>query len=239
MIAAFVSVLMHDWVDALIILGIIFISAVLSFVQEYRASHAVEKLRQRVSVKTIVVRNGQIQICSHEEIVQGDVVKLSAGSLIPGDGILLEAKDFFVSQALLTGETFPVEKQPGVVSESAGLAERSNCVFMGTSVRSGTATVLIVNTAQETFYGQIAGKLLLRSPETDFEHGLKHFSGLLLRIMVDVVLSVLAANIFLHRSTIDTLLFAMALAVGLSPDFSLPFSASPWHTARVKWPGAP
>ncbi len=216
--AALVSVLVHDWIDAAIIIGIIFISAVLSFSQEYRASNAMEKLRHRVSVKAVVMRNGKPQNCPIEHIVQGDIVRLSAGSLMPGDGILIEAKDFYVSQAILTGETFPVEKQPGLASKDAILAERNNCVFMGTSVRSGTATALMVNTGRKTYYGQIAEKLLARPSETDFERGLKRFSGLLLYIMIAVVVTVFAANIMLHHPTMETFLFAMALSIGLSPE---------------------
>ena len=128
--AAVVALIVHDWLDALIVLAIVLITAVLSFIQEYRATHAVEKLRQRVSVKSIVVRGGERLSIPAEEVVPGDIVLLTAGSLIPGDGRLIEAKDFFVSQALLTGETYPVEKQPGIVATNAGLVERSNCVFM-------------------------------------------------------------------------------------------------------------
>jgi len=216
--AALVAVVVHDWLDALVVLGIIIISAVLSSIQEYRASNAVEKLRRRVAAKATVLRDGHAQVMSIEAVVPGDVVQLSAGSLVPADGILLEAKDFFVTEALLTGETFPAEKQPGLVGENAGLAERSNCVFMGTSARSGTATALIVHTGRETAYGQIAGTLALRPPETELDRGLRRFGGLLISVMLTVVVTVLAVNILLHRPTIDTLLFAMALAVGLSPE---------------------
>jgi Mg2+-importing ATPase len=104
-------------------------------------------------------------------VVPGDVVLLSAGSLVPADGLLLEARDFYVNQAVLTGETFPVEKKPDPVSAHAGLTERTNCVFMGTNVRSGSARALIVRTGKATAFGQIAERLTLRPPETDFERG--------------------------------------------------------------------
>lgn len=216
--AALIAVIVHDWLDALIILGIVFISAVLSSAQEYRASNAVDKLRRRVSAKTKVLRDGKLQIIPTEEVVPGDIMLLSAGSLVPADGVLIEAKDFFISQALLTGETFPVEKQPIVSTINATLAERNNCVFKGTSVRSGTATALIVHTGRNTTFGKIAESMTLRPPETDFERGLRHFGGLLMRIMMIVVLAVLTVNVVLQRPTIETLLFAMALAVGLSPE---------------------
>lgn len=216
--AAVVAFVVHDWLDALIVLGIVFITAVLSFIQEYRATQAVEQLRKRVAVKTTVLRGGHDLTIPVEEVVPGDIVLLTAGSLIPGDGVVLEAKDFHVSQALLTGETYPVEKQPGISSDSASLVERTNCVFMGTSVRSGTATALIVHTGRATQFGQIAGSLVLRPPETEFERGLRQFGALLVRIMVMIVLAILAINIALQHPTIETVLFAMALAVGLSPE---------------------
>jgi Mg2+-importing ATPase len=150
--------------------------------------------------------------------VPGDIVLLSAGSLIPADGVVLEAKDFFVNQAVLTGETFPVEKEPGIVAADAGLAERGNCVFMGTSVRSGTARVLIVQTGKATVFGQIAGKLALRPALTDFERGIQRFGYLLTRFMLVMVVFVLAVNILSHKPPISSLLFALALAVGLTPE---------------------
>ncbi|MBU1057753.1 MAG: magnesium-translocating P-type ATPase [Proteobacteria bacterium] len=216
--AAVVALIVHDWLDALIVLAIVLISAVLSFVQEYRATNAVEQLRQRVSVKTTVRRDGERRLIHSEEVVPGDIVELTAGSLIPADGILLAAKDFYVSQALLTGETFPVEKRPGLAAESASLVERHHCVFMGTSVRSGMAMALIVHTGKNSNFGQIANTLALRPPETEFERGLRHFGALLVRVMVVIVLAVLAINIALQHPTIETVLFAMALAVGLSPE---------------------
>ncbi len=216
--AAIVAFVVHDWLDALIVLAIVFITAVFSFIQEYRATNVVEKLRQKVSLESAVLRGGEMLSVPSGQVVPGDIVQLRAGSLIPADGIVLEAKDFFVSQALLTGETFPVEKQPGIAAENASLVERLNCIFMGTSVRSGTATALIVRTGKSTNYGQIAETLALRPPETEFERGLRHFGALLLRIMVIIVLLILIINIILQHPTIETVLFAMALAVGLSPE---------------------
>lgn len=216
--AALVAFILKDWLDALIVLAIVFISAVLGFIQEYHATSVVNKLRQRVSVKTAVLRGAQTLAIPSEDVVPGDIVKLSAGNLIPADGILIDAKDFFVSQALLTGETFPNEKRPGMSAENASLAERHNCVFMGTSVRSGVATALIVHTGRNTSYGQIADTLALRPPETEFERGLRRFGAMLMHIMIVIVLAVLAINIALQHPTIETMLFAMALAVGLSPE---------------------
>ena len=212
-----VSAIVRDWADALIILAIVLGSALLSFVQEYRASSATEELRAKVRVRAVALRDGQPQSIPVEEVVPGDVVLLSAGSLVPADGVLLEARDFYINQAVLTGETFPVEKRPGVVSPEAGLAERSNCVFMGTNVRSGTGHALIVQTGGGTVFGEIAGRLSLRPPETEFERGIRRFGYLLSEVMMVLVLSVFAVNVFCHRPVVDSLLFSVALAVGLTP----------------------
>src|ERR1044072_1965317 len=157
--AAVISLMVGEWTDASIVLAVVFGSTVLGFAQEYRVSNAVEKLRSRITIKSSVLRGGQPQLLPAEQVVPGDVVLLSAGSLIPADGVVLAANDFFVNQAVLTGETFPVAKQPGMVPVNASLAERTNSVFMGTSARSGTAQVLIVETGKATVFGQIAERL--------------------------------------------------------------------------------
>jgi len=215
--ATVVSAFLKDWVDAVIILLIVLGSALLSFYQEFNASNAAEKLRAQISLKTQALRHGKSVSVPTEEIVPGDVVLLSAGSLIPADGRVLEAKDFFVNQAILTGETFPVEKSPGMVPETASLPERTNTVFMGTSVRSGTAKVLIVETGVHTAFGQIANRLALRPPVTEFEHGIKHLGYLLTEVMLFLVLGIFAFNVFFHKPVLESLLFSMALAVGLTP----------------------
>src|SRR5690606_8849562 len=217
-VACLVSLLVAEWLDALIVLAIILLSALLTALQERRASRAVEALRAQVALTAKVRRDGQLREIPASQVVPGDVVELSAGSLVPADGLLLEARDCFVAQGLLTGESAPVQKLPGVAKIDASLAERSNCLFMGSSLRSGTARLLAVRSGAASEYGRIAQSLTLRPPETEFERGLRHFGALLLRVMLLIVLGVLAANILLQRPTVDTLLFAIALAVGLSPE---------------------
>ena len=216
--AAVVSALTQAWVDASIVLIIVVVSAVLSFVQEYNAGNAVEKLRSQVTLKTSVVRDGQAQSLPAEEVVPGDVVLLSSGSLIPADGLVREAKDLFVNQAVPTGETFPVEKTPGVVAARSNLSERTNTVFMGTSVTSGTGRVLVTRSGNTTAFGEIAAHLTLRPPETEFEHGIRHFGYMLTQVMILLVLVVFAINVILHKPAIDSLLFSVALAVGVAPE---------------------
>ena len=215
--ATIISAFLQDWVDAIIILVIVLGSTILSFYQEYSASTAAEKLKQRIQITSKVLRDGSIQDVPAENIVPGDIVQLSAGSLIPADGVILSAQDFYVNQSVMTGETFPVEKSPGVVAASASISERSNYAFMGTDVRSGSATILIAKTGAATLYGQIASQLNLREPETDFEQGLFHFGNLLTTTMLVLVLFILGFNIIFSKPVIDSLLFAIALAVGLSP----------------------
>ncbi|HET7087340.1 MAG TPA: magnesium-translocating P-type ATPase [Anaerolineae bacterium] len=216
--AVAVSAFVKEWTDAAVILTIVVGSALITFSQEYSATNAVEKLRARLTYTVMGQRDGRPQSVPAEAIVPGDVVMLSAGSLIPADGVVLDARDFFVNQAVLTGETFPVEKKPGTAPESASLTERTNCVFMGTTARSGAARVLIVQTGAATAYGQIADRLSLRPPETEFERGIRHFGLMLTQVMVALILVVFAMNVISAKPPIDSLLFAIALAVGISPE---------------------
>ena len=216
--AAGVSIFVSEWTDAAVILAIVIGSGMISFLQEYSAGNAIARLRERLTHRVTVVRSGRTGEVPSQSIVPGDLVLLSAGSLIPSDAVLLDAQDLFVNQAVLTGETFPVEKRVGEVKSDAPLAERSNCVSMGTSVRSGTGRALTVHTGAATEYGQIAGKLGRRTPETEFERGIRQFGLLLSRLMVGLVLIVFAINILSEKPPVDSLLFAIALAVGISPE---------------------
>jgi Mg2+-importing ATPase len=215
--ASIMSAFLRDWTDSLIVLGIVLASATLSFYQEFNAGHAAERLRAQVQVKARLLRNGAAQTVPMADVVPGDVALLSAGSLVPGDGVILEAHDFFVNQAVLTGESIPVERMSGVVGAAATLNDRSNVVFFGTNVRSGTASVLVVHTARATVFGQIAHRLSLRPPETEFERGLRRFGYLLSEVMLVLVLLVFGINVFFHKPVLDALLFSLALAVGLTP----------------------
>ncbi|PZW64697.1 Mg2+-importing ATPase [Pseudomonas sp. URMO17WK12:I6] len=215
---ALVALVVGDWLDAAIVWCIVLISAVLSAWYENRASTAVEQLRSKIALQATVRREGKTLDVAADQVVPGDILLLSAGSLIAADGRVLQALNCFISESLLTGETFPVEKLPGDCAPDATLGQRHNCVFMGTSVRSGTAEVLVTRYAEESEIGHIAKTLSLRPPETEFERGLRHFGGLLLRVMLVITIVVFGINILLHRPTLDTLLFAIALSIGLSPE---------------------
>src|SRR5688572_17382315 len=216
--AAIASGLTQEWFDAGMVLVIVVTTVVIGFVREYSAETAARALRARVHVRARVLRDGRAADLALTEIVPGDVVLLAAGSLVPGDAVLLDATDFFVSESALTGESFPVEKRPGVVAGSAALSERTNCVFFGTNVRSGAARCLIVDTGSRTAFGAIAGRLAQRAPEAEFDRGLRHFGYLLTTAMLVLVLVVFAAHMLRGRPAVETLLFSIALAVGLSPE---------------------
>ena len=215
---AAVSLLLREWVDASIILLIVGGSGLLSFAQEYRASQAVSALRQRLALKVKVLRGGAEAILPVISLVVGDIVQLSAGNLVPADGLVLAAQDCLVTQAALTGESLPVEKLPGVLPVNAPVAERTNALFMGSSLRSGTATMLVIETGYRTQFGMIANRVGAADEETEFTRGVRKFGAMLVRVMIVIVLAVLMINQLMGRSIIDSLLFAVALAVGLSPE---------------------
>ena len=216
--AAAVSLALQQWVDSAIILAIVLGSTLLGYFQEYRASAAVEQLKRRLVLTCRVIRDGVERKVPVGNVVPGDVIMLSAGDLIPADGLVIEAEDFLVNEATMTGESFPVEKRPGTVNPEATLSARTNAVFLGASVQSGEAKVLVVETGLRTAFGAIAARLRTREPETDFGRGVRQFGYLLIRAMVVIVLFVLTVNLLLSRPVIESLLFAVALAVGLSPE---------------------
>jgi len=216
--AAVISGLSGEWVDAAIVGLIVLATVGIGYSREYSAQTAAEALGKRVKTRSTVLRSGSSASVPVEEVVPGDVVLLCAGSIVPADAVILEATDCHVSEAVLTGESFPVLKLAGTSAPDAPLAKRSNCVFMGTNVRSGTAHCLVVATGADTEFGDIAGRLSLRPPETEFERGVRRFGYLLSSAMLVMVLLVFVAHVFQGRPPIETLLFAIALAVGLSPE---------------------
>jgi Mg2+-importing ATPase len=215
--AAILSFALHDAADALIILAIVFMSGLLGFWQERGASRAVEKLLAMVQVKATVFRDGVPEEIPQEEIVPGDVVVLKAGDTIPGDCAILEARDLFVDEAALTGETFPAEKTQGKHPAETPMASRANALFLGTHVVSGQARAVVVRTGRTTEFGKISERVKLRPPETEFERGVKRFGYLLMEVTLLLVISIFAVNVFLKRPVLDSFLFALALAVGLTP----------------------
>ncbi len=219
--AAIVSAATGEAASALIIALIVTISVVLDFVQEFRAGQAAERLAARVAVRATVLRDGAPCRVPATAVVPGDVLLLAAGDLIAADAVLIEAHDFFVNQSQLTGEAFPVERQAAVppLAEDAPLdTDRTDAVFMGGSVVSGRARALVRRTGAATAIGQIAGALGRDPPATAFERGTRQFGFLIMRLTFALVLFVLLINAAFQRPLIDSFLFAVALAVGLTPE---------------------
>ncbi len=217
LVAAGLSFFLRDPTDTLIILIIILASGLLGFWQERGAANAVEKLLAIVKIKAAVLRGGTATEIPVEDIVPGDVVTLRAGGRIPGDSVILGSRDLFVDEATLTGETYPIEKSAGVVAPETPLARRHNTLFMGTHVVSGSATALVVCTGAASEFGQVSARLVLRAPETEFERGIRRFGYLLLEVTLILVLAIFAINVYLARPVLDSFLFTLALAVGLTP----------------------
>ena len=217
--ASAVSALTGEVAGFLIIWAIVLVSVTLDFVQEYRAGRAAERLKQAVMVRATVLRDGQQRNIPMTELVPGDVVLLSAGDLVPADCRLLEAKDFFINQALLTGESYPVEKfareLPAPVED---ISQAGNAVFMGTSVISGMAKAMVCRIGSDTAVGDIADALEAKAPPTAFELGAHRFGMLIMRLTILLVLFVFLVNAFFHRPFLESFLFAIALAVGLTPE---------------------
>jgi len=218
LVASAVLALTGDVTSFFIISVIILISVTLDFVQEHKAGQAAERLRQSVEVRVQVLRDSKPCEIPLAELVPGDIALLGAGDLIPGDGFLMEAKDFFVNQALLTGEPYPVEKIPGELPGEPEILSAHNTVLLGTSVISGTAKVLVCRTGKNTVLSDIADTLIAKAPPTAFEQGTRHFGMLIMRLTVLMVFFVLLVNALFHRPWLESFLFAVALAVGLTPE---------------------
>lgn len=216
--AAIVAAATGEFANAAIVLTILGASVFIGYQREYSAHAAAAALRARIKTRAKVVRDGREQQVPVEAIVPGDVVLLSAGSLVPADALILETTDCYVSESVLTGESFPVEKAANVVAADAPLSKRSNCVYLGTNVRSGTLRCLVVATGGSTQFGAIAHRLTLDRPQTEFDRGIRNFGYLLTSAMLVVVLLVFVAHMFAGRPIVETLLFSIALAVGLSPE---------------------
>ena len=217
-IAAVISAFMGEAVDAGIIGVIVLLSAIIDVTQTYRSQQAMERLRDRVAPRAAVLRGGEWKEIQRREVVPGDIIRLSAGDLVPADARLLAARDLYVQQAALTGESLPCEKA-ATGKPASPKAEARNMVFLGTSVVSGTATAEVVATGPGTAFGDISARLAAHPEETAFDHGLRNFSQLLARTVLFLVIFLIVASIVRHRDPFQSLLFAVALAVGLTPEF--------------------
>jgi Mg2+-importing ATPase len=219
LIASGISAAVGEVLNASIIALMVLLSAALNFFQTYRSQRAVERIRKEVAPAANVLRNGNWTTIPRRELVPGDVIGLTAGDLVPADGWLFKARDLHVQQAALTGESLPVEKdavEPQTISPDTSDEHK---VFLGTSVVSGTGTALVMATGRNTSFGDIATRLATKPPETEFERGTRQFGLLIMKTTILLVLFVLLVSVVLHHNFLESLLFAVALAVGLTPEF--------------------
>ncbi|MHB1265426.1 MAG: magnesium-translocating P-type ATPase [Gemmatimonadaceae bacterium] len=215
--AALLSLALHQRTEAAMVLAIVLASGLLGFWQEHGAAAAVRQLLAAVELRARVVRDGRDAEVPVRELVAGDIVLLAAGAGIPADCRLLEERDLFVDESMLTGESFPVDKSPGVLEADAAIARRTNALWLGTHVVSGSGRALVVVTGRGTEFGAIAARLRLAPEETEFERGVRRFGYLLAEVTLVLVFAIFAVNVYLHRPVVDSFLFALALAVGLTP----------------------
>ena len=211
------SLVLGETVDAAIVIVIVVASGALGFYQERGAVHAIDALVGSVSVFADVLRDGQEIEVVASEIVAGDVVVLRSGDIIPGDGRILSANQLFIDESALTGENYPRRKEPRIVPVEARVPERTNCVFLGTHVASGEGTALIIGTGTETEFGRVAAHVAKQHVPTSFERGITEFGYLLMQATAVLVAAIFVLNIVFERSVLDSLLFSLALAVGLTP----------------------
>jgi Mg2+-importing ATPase len=216
LIAAVISGCLDDVANATIIIFVVLLGVGLNFAQTYRSQRAAERLSEKVAPTATVLRDGSFRELARRDVVPGDVVRLSAGDLVPADARLLSARDLHVQEAALTGESMPAEKE--AASQSGPHGDRG-AVFLGTSVVSGTATAVVTATGAATKFGDIATRLRARPPESEFDRGIHRFSVLIMRAVLFLVLFIVLVSVALHRPAFQSLLFAVALAVGLTPEF--------------------
>ncbi len=221
MLASIISGVLGDVTNASIIAGIVVVSVAINFFQEYRSQRAAERLRNLVQSEASVLRDAAWLEVPLAQVVPGDILRLSAGDLVPADCRVLEQRDVTVNQAALTGESFPAGKQAGPLpaDATASLDAAENAVFMGTSVVSGSATCVVVHTGGATELGAIGQRLRGRPAETEFERGTRRYGILITRAVIFLVVFVFLVNALAHRNPLESFLFAVALAVGLTPEF--------------------
>jgi len=215
--AVLLSSFLGDTSDVIIILFIVLSTGLLSFLQERNAGRVVEKLQSMITLKCDVVRDGRQQEISSDRIVAGDILIFNAGDMVPADCLLIESNELHANESSLTGESFPVRKEVGIIDEKTELANRTNCLWEGSSIVSGTAHALVILTGSNTIFGSIA-QSASKKTETTFEKGIKDFGYFLMKITLVLCIFILVINLLNHKSVLESALFALALAVGMAPE---------------------
>jgi Mg2+-importing ATPase len=216
-VTAATSLFVGDVTNSVVIGVILLVSIGLGFTNEYRAERAAEALHSRVTHRAAVVRAGVLGEIDVADLVPGDIVRVILGSVVPADLRLLSGEDLQCDESILTGESLPVDKDPAAVSGDASLGGLTSCVFMGTIVQAGNGVGVVVATGGRAEFGRIALGLGERQPQTEFQRGLGRFSLLLLEVATVLTSLIFIANLLLHRPLLESLLFSLAIAVGITP----------------------
>ncbi len=215
--AVILSAFLGDHSDVYIILTIVLSTGSLSFIQERNASKVVEKLQSMITIKSEVLRDGNVVKLATNLIVPGDIILLKAGDIVPADCMLIELNELNVNESSLTGESFPVRKELKPIGDISELSNRINCIWEGTHIVSGTAKALVINTGDNTIFGAISSQASF-AYETSFEKGIKKFGYFLMTITLLLSVFILIVNLSAHKSIVESALFALALAVGMAPE---------------------
>lgn len=217
--AAGISLAVGQKTDAVIIFLMVIFGVLLDYFQEYSADKSVKKLLESVKATATVIRSGKKKTIHTKEIAIGDILFLSPGDMVPADARIIEAKDFFVSQATITGESFPSEKtSEPVPSKSDSIADQTNIVFSGTSVVSGSATAVVIKTGEHTEFGKISSSLSQKQDKSEFEVGVSKFSLLVMKVTFFLVIFIFLFNSIFKHDYLQSFMFAIAIAVGLTPE---------------------
>lgn len=217
--ASLISFSLQERIDGAIIITIVLVSTVIDFMQHWQSGQAVEKLKNTVKIKTIAEREGEEIEIPVSELVPGDVISLSAGNIVPADCRIISSNYLVVSESALTGESFPIEKKEGLIDKkNPTLPEKTNCLFFGTSIAGGSARCLVVKTGKESELGKISSSLSRERPPTEFDKGLRNFSLLILRTTIVLAVFIFLFHFVARHDVLGSLLFAVALAVGLTPE---------------------
>lgn len=218
-VATLISYSLGETVNASIILFIILMSVAIDFYQEQDARNVADKLKESVKSKATVIRNGRQHEVVHEQLCLGDIILLSAGKMVPADARILFARDFFVNQSSLTGESFPCQKNSEAIgNDQRDLVDLTNIVFMGSSVISGTGKAIVVKTGANTEFGKIAKNLIEPETETEFNKGIKEFGYLIMKVTIVLVLFIFLVNAVMKHNLLESFMFSLAVAVGLTPE---------------------
>ncbi|MFA6475451.1 MAG: magnesium-translocating P-type ATPase [Patescibacteria group bacterium] len=217
--AALISGYLGETKSLVVIVVMILASVILDFFEEHSANNAAKKLKEKVSVTTTVIRGGNKLETKASQICAGDIIFLSSGDLVPADARIIEADDLFVNQSALTGESYPQEKTPEVLVAATETDSRNtNIVFLGSSVVSGTATAVVFQTGQNTEFGKIAKSILEKGSNDEFELGITKFGFFITKVILAITLLVFLANAVLHHNFLESFIFAIAIAVGVTPE---------------------